>query len=99
MYKELGRFGSVNFRGIRYVEDVMMEKEKGYRLGFDIIIIPEIRVSNNYTRVLIAMKWLSWELIWFRYKDIITTVDFQGRASTEYHGVRYFLSLRWLLRR
>ena len=99
MYRSLGQFGSVNIRGISYMEDRMMDMTSGYRLGFDLVIFPELMVSNNCRRVLIGLKWLSWEFLWWRMKDRRYYYDIQGRMVCEYHGVRYFLSLKWLLKK
>ena len=99
MYKDLGKWGAINFRSIRYQEAIQAERASGYKLGFDFILLPCIMISNSQMRVMITIQWLTRELIWFRYKEAWLYTDIQGITRTEYKGIRYFLSLKWLFDR
>lgn len=67
MYRDYGRLGCVNIRSISYVEDRQMDRSQGYRYGFDIELLPSVRISSHWSRISIIMRWLCWEIIWFKY--------------------------------
>ena len=68
MYKELGKFGCINIRSITYMEDRLEDRRLGYKWAFDLELLPCVKISNHYSRVSITMRWLNWELIWFKYE-------------------------------
>ena len=68
MYKELGKFGCVNLRSITYFEDRIEDKRIGYKWAFDLELLPCLKISNHDSKVSINIRWLNWELLWFKYK-------------------------------
>lgn len=68
MYKNIGKIGCVNLRSISYVEDIEDDNCFGYKFGFDIEILPSIKVSNHKSRISICFRWINWELLWFKYR-------------------------------
>ena len=68
MYKELNKLGAINLRSISYMEDKVEDKRLGYKLAFDLELLPCVKISNHDSRVSITIRWLNWELTWFKYK-------------------------------
>ena len=88
MYKGLGK-GGVTLHSTRYAEEVMLDKEANYKLGFDIVLIPTIRLKNNISTIALYVNWLCFEFCAFWFKSYRVEIDVQGQKRTIHQGVRY----------
>ena len=98
MYWENKYLGLFNVQRLRYQEERMEDFRQGYKLGFRIALLPSLEVSNSSNAVMVLLRFIAWQMVWYRQKVQYIDYDINGNAAIKTRGVRYFLSLRWLFK-
>lgn len=83
----------ISMGGIRYMDDIILDKRENYKLGFTINLLPGIRINNTVGSTTLRLSWLLWEIS-FRYvKTFTIEYDVQGRVIKKRKGLRDICNL------